>query len=284
MGSLILSDAEAEPIEREPYKFDPHGGRCLEYYAGYFDAVFFSLHPFVHVPGLDPKDCRHETSALAGKSVVSIDEINEYAKEYFAREKTLVDLRVRMAMEKKSGEVVGWKTVQHDCGFGDLADVCRVVTSSIGAVRAELRNIEAEERIDRYCSERKLFRPWEDTIPIVQERLIASLFAELGYEWIVLSDEFGTSECTVRVQELIACEEPWDSMEIVECRLVKLYPPDNSMLVVVGYDTCITKICGNRRILESVGLDSKLEGFWCTEETDDAWWLTDAERTKFSRK
>ena len=70
----------------------------------------------------------------------------------------------------------------------------------------------------------------------------------LNYSTAILSDEYGNFQCEFSVEELLRPEIPW-SFGLVQFHVRKVYPPDNSLLFVVGFDTVITKICGNRRLL-----------------------------------
>ena len=42
-----------EPINTDPRILDPYGRKCLEWYRGIFDSVYFAFHPFVSISALD---------------------------------------------------------------------------------------------------------------------------------------------------------------------------------------------------------------------------------------
>ncbi|MBZ0188720.1 MAG: DUF2711 domain-containing protein [Candidatus Obscuribacterales bacterium] len=271
-----MVDPEKDVINSNPRICDPGGSNYLEFYSGIFDAVYCALNPFVSIPELDIRKVflMDEDEIPAEPSLKQINETAARRLRFFKEQptpKAIADL------EKRSGTAIRWETVRQACKLSSIADLCRAELGRIGALRDNLRNQDSENAVWQYCLENNVFPPREDRVPTILEQSIATLFHKLNYSSAILSDAFGCDQCEFKLNDLF--DAPWKD-GLVHFDVRRIYPPDTTLLVVVGFDTVVTKICGNRSQFSRVEMEDMFEGFWSSSDTDDLWWLSTLEKQR----
>lgn len=89
-----------------------------------------------------------------------------------------------------------------------------------------------------------------------------------GKYWIWRGDEF----CTERKLEYI--EDIINDNEALRNQHLNLFTHDNRLLLTTHWDSHFSLLCSNKETVEQIVQSCKLEGFYCDDETEIFWSLT----------
>ena len=217
------------------YASCPDDGKILSYYSEQFEVVYIVLHPF-----LRPKSDRIE-----------------YLK---TKEDWFSDSQILQWFDP-----VGWTEFLHLSGIDNWQNLD-------GALRNYIFGISDRERFQSYTDaliytlEREnLFPPYEGEIPCVLMSKIRRGLHSLGYKWVWLGDEF----CTERKLEWIDDLETTEKIPCHGC----IFTPDHKILMISHWDSHCTFFCSSREKISTFLAQAKLEGFYCTPQTEVYWGL-----------
>lgn len=253
---------------------DPHyDEQFLTWYEGVFESVYIALHPFCKIAGIDPASAPRavlvvDRSTLPDKPLTMdvVKALSAQNKEHLS-----LDLPALQRMEKEVGVPVSWAEVRTACGFDSIAQVNTALLITIMAIKKELGSADDAEHLQAYCAANKIFLPTEDTVPPILEAQICSFLKRIGYENVVIADEFNDTVVARKVADLDT-ETPWVLSDSIGFRLNKIYPEDHSFLMVAPWDSLYMAICGSRRALDTAGIEELFDGFWCDATTRPDWW------------
>jgi hypothetical protein len=248
--------------------------KFLEWYQEVFDCVYIALHPFSSVLDLDPETVNYRLGVFNGNET-SLEEAMEQMSEIAANTDT--DQVLFAKLEKQFGKQTLWQRICEECKFDSVAELNRVLLTTNMALRPEHWDEAGAARLEGYCVYNKVFMPIFNWIPPLLQKPLAETFKALGLQDFVVANQFDYQINSATIEDL-ETDQPW-TVDNTEWNYVcKAYSRDYSILVASPIDEFYTIICGNNRnTFEKIGLSERFDGFWCTEDTRPAWWLTETQ-------
>lgn len=245
----------------------------LAWYEGVFESVYIALHPFCKIAEIDPASAPRSVQVFNRLSLpdepltmVVMKALSEQNEQHLS-----VTLPQLQRMEKQVGLRVSWAEVRTACGFDSIAQVNTALLTIIMAIKKKFGSADDAEHLQAYCAANKIFLPTEDTVPPVSEQHICSFLERIGYENVLIADEFNDMVVERNLADLNT-DTPWVLSNSIGFRLNKIYPEDHSFLMVAPRDSFYTAICGSRSALETARIEELFEGFWCDATTRPEWW------------
>ena len=219
------------------YATCPYKGKVLSYYAGVFPSVYISFSPFI-----EPVSISHELFESA----------------------TYPD---RMSVANHCKAVL-WNDVAKRSGLPNAAAVDIALRTQIHGLRAEFMNKDYAGRLARLYETERILPPTEgEHSPLVHNKVL-ELFQELGHDWVWVGDELCTERKLYWIDDLKAgVKDPISG----NCNV---FASDKSLLWSVHWDSHFSFLCSSSETaLKSVGVEEKLEGFFCDPGTEVYWSL-----------
>lgn len=210
----------------------PYDEPILEYYNGYFEAVYILLHPFMHSSKIDLKNKPRET-LLRKQEIIS------------------------------DCEAVSWNEVMKLSGFSSLSEIDIGLRTSIRGLKEELCNYDFASRIRDLFDNKSIKPHMEGKIPALLENSLLYALKNIGYDELCVSDEFGDETKKFLIDELIAGDEiPFHG---------HIYDPDHKFLITTHWDSHCSFFCGPKEFLNKIIEIEQFEGFFCTPKTEVYW-------------
>lgn len=157
-----------------------------------------------------------------------------------------------------------WQEIVTLLGLSDFAQLNRLLLMSIGAIKNT--DPGTVENFRQQLEQRHLMMSDEGELPeILIDEYLRSI-RTLGFEEVVVGDEFARHRTTHRIDALLGAEYPY----LHEAHAT-LYPPDESLLYCSHWDSFYTFLCGSRERVDSIVSKFGFEGFWADEETRVYW-------------
>jgi hypothetical protein len=214
-------------------------GKVLDYYSGTFESVYVCLNPFIRPSHIDPA---------------------RFCPERYPSQSELLALC----------EPVSWAEVMKITGLRSIAEIDRALKTQILAVRAEFMHRANAKTLEMLYDRGIIMPPGEgDHSPFLLAPVM-SVFKELGHDWAWVGDEFGTERKLHWVEDL-ATKDPTPFMGHAN-----VFSADKSLLWAVHWDSHFTFLCGSATDLERAKVAERIEGFFCTSETDVYWSVVEA--------
>lgn len=227
---------------RDIYASCPNEGEVLRYYAGAFPSVYISFSPFIKPISISPELFQPATYP----SSMSI---------------------------ANNCKAVLWKDVAERSGLPGLAAVDMALRTQIHGLRTEFMNEDYADRLERLYETELILPPTEgEHSPLLHHRVL-ELFQELGHDWVWVGDEFCTERKLYWIDDIkTGITDPISG----HCNV---FAPDKSLLWTVHWDSHFSFLCSSSETaLKSVGIEGKLEGFFCDLRTEVYWSLQNIRR------
>lgn len=223
------------------YATCPYDGEVLSYYAGVFPSVFTSLSPFMR-----PVSTFHKLF----QSAIDLDRLS-IANNYKA---------------------MRWEDIAKRSGLPDIAAVDVALRTQIHGLRVEFMNDDYADRLERFCEIERILPPTEGEHSSLLHNRVLELFQELGHDWVWVGDEGCTERKLYWIDDLKAgIHDPISG----HCNV---FAPDKSLLWTVHWDSHFSFLCSSSEAaLKSVGIEEKLEGFFCDPRTKVYWSLQNSQ-------
>lgn len=212
----------------------PGDEKILAYYAGTFDSVYVSLSPFFRPITLSTDVFKPDT--------------------YPARHEIT-----------RSCTPVPWREVMTATGLPSLSAVDIGLRTRISGLKECYANREFANRIDALFDASGIVSPEEGQHSDLLHNQVLGLFQELGHSWVWVGDEFCTERKLHWIEDLLTEKEP------TICGHCNVFSPDKSLLWTVHWDSHFSLICSSRENLDRIDIAGKLEGFYCTPDTEMYW-------------
>ena len=208
----------------------------LEWYKEVHDTAFCILHPFVRVePGFE--------RLVQPDADLDVDPTREQLRAV--------------------SEPVSWEEVCQLLGLDDVGLLNLFLRGWIGLLREEPSDSrQAWEVLRRHGLLDPVFGEFS---PYQLDSFVFSI-AGLGYDKMIVGDEFGDEAIEYRPCDLICSESPF-----VNPAHPTLYTPDRSLLYASVVDAHFTILAGPRNVVERIVNDFRFEGFFCLPETKILW-------------
>ena len=226
------------------YATCPFDGSVKDYYANVFDAVYVALSPFIR------------PSRLAAE---------RFCPERYPTKSELL----------ASCDPVAWSEVVRLSGLPSLAAVDVALRTQIHGLRGELQNPGYAKQLESLYETGTIMPPGEGEHSPFLYAPVLTIFKDLGHEWVWVGDELCTERKLHWIQDLI--DRPSEIKG-----LANMFTPDRSLLWSVHWDSHFSFICGSRFRLDEVRLSERVEGFWCEDETEVYWSVSDYRRRSAS--
>lgn len=124
-------------------------------------------------------------------------------------------------------------------------------------------------KLEMYCEAHQLLYPYEDTFSPFQVDIIQNCFRYLDYKEFFLGPEFPAIEEYPASDEEIRLDINAKSANLLHSK--NIYPLDRKILFSSAFDMHYSFICSERKILEALQQEFKMEGFFCDANTT-TWW------------
>jgi hypothetical protein len=225
------------------YASCPYDGEVLRYYAGIFPSVYILLSPFMRAVS---------TFHRLFQSATDLD-------------------RTAIANHYTPAR---WEDIAKRSGLADIAAVDIALRTQIQGLRAEFMNDDDADRLQRCCEIERILPPTEGEHSPLLHKTVLELFQELGHDWVWVGDEGCTERKLYWIDDLKAgLYDPITG----HCNV---FAPDKSLLWTVHWDSHFSFLCASSEAaLKSVGVEEKLEGFFCNPETEVYWSLQSIQRS-----
>ena len=239
----------------------------LDWYRGKFAGVFVALHPFFKIEGIAPEDVDWGTHAFERADIpASTDLLSELERLSALRSYGKIAAEDVEALIPHRAEVVTWEEIRQLSDLATLGEVNRALSAGIKALKRKFVDLEGLGRLERACRDGGIFQPTEGRFQVLHRGLISGIFKQAASPNIIGED---ISETRYVHEELFGVE--WDHSQR------RLWASDESMLVVVDWDSFFTLICMSEDRLMTVDL-SAFDGFWAEGSAGHHWWMPEAER------
>jgi hypothetical protein len=214
----------------------PQDGKILEYYAGTFEAVYVSLHPFIKPISIDKAEFKPDTYPSRANIV-------------------------------RNCSPVSWSEVAQLAGLPSLAAVDVGLRTGIRGLKDEFQNQGYAAAIDLLCDTAGILPPPEGVFSdLLHDRILQSIQG-LGYEWLWIGDEFCTERKLHWIDDLKSQDDG-----LAKHRF-NVFTPDKQLLWTIHWDSHFSFLCSSQEKLAAVQNISGLEGFFCTPSTEIYWSL-----------
>ena len=220
----------------DQYASCPFDGNVLEYYAGTFDAVYVSLSPFIRPVKISP----------------SLFDADTYP---------------RRGTVKTSCEPVPWRDVVAQTNISSLSDVDVGLRTQISGLTSKFENQTFANELDKLAKSTGIIPPPEGSHSDLLHDLVLGIFKELGHEWVWIGDEFCTERKLHWIDDLMNEDDDVPAIG----KHCNVFAPDKSILWTVHWDSHFSFLASSVEILDRIGIDKRLEGFYCTSETEVFW-------------
>jgi hypothetical protein len=216
------------------YATCPNEGKILAFYSGTFDAVFVSLSPFIEPVSIAPSLFCPET--YPSRSVVIA-----------------------------GCKGVSWCKVMSLTGLPTISAIDIGLKTRIHGLKEEFCSQEYAKAIDAIIDSTGILPPPEGVHSDLLHNKVLELFQELGHECVWIGDEFCSERKLHWVDDL---KNKPDTIVRGPCNI---FSPDKSMLWTVHWDSHFSFLCSSHENLEHINISDRLEGFFCSPQTDVYW-------------
>jgi hypothetical protein len=160
---------------------------------------------------------------------------------------------------------IPWSEVLKKTGLPSIASIDIGLRTRIGGLKPEFSNEDYARRLDALTVSDQIICPDEGEFSdILYEDVLSSIQA-LGYRWVWVGDEF----CTERKLHWI------DDLKSLASNTTtghkNMFTPDKRLLWTTNWDSHFSFLCSSRANLVTVQEACRLEGFFCTRETEVYW-------------
>ena len=224
----------SERLLPEPHRYAscPFDGNILEYYSGYFEAVYLLLHPFIK-PRITP--CEREPYEWENKT--------EFIDTYLE---------------------IPWNKILKETGLTSFSEIDLALQTMIGAIRKQPENFKFVNTLDQLSmNDPDLRFPSEGDLSIHLEHRLLKVLKSLGIKWLWVGDQ----HCTER--KLVWLEDLFNKQEVPTHGCIFTY--DHKTLITTHWDSHCSFLCSSKKTLEKILSIDIFEGFYCTNNTEVFW-------------
>lgn len=167
----------------------------------------------------------------------------------------------------ENGEIVSWEEVKNGANFNDYSELYKALKTSIGSYRKVFERVDLRDRLSEFTEREKIFHPSEGNFEVLSKIEIYNALKSLGKNEIIVVDEFYESEKELNLDSISLKE----FVEKVEYKDYYIFPKDKSILFSIEWDSFFFLICSDKQIIDEILKNSRIEGFYCTNETKHTW-------------
>lgn len=241
----------------------------LSNFAGFYDCVFIAYLPFFRI-----KDHNLEKVSVQKSHQISLEEfkandevfgklpnfnanIYSYENDEYPEDSEIFE----------KAEMVSWEEVKNGANFTDYTEICKALKTSIGSYRTVFERTELRDRLSVFTEKERIFHPSEGNFEVLSKIEIYNVLKSLSKNEIVVIDEFYESEKELNL-DFISLNK---FIEEVEFKDYYIYTKDKSVLFTIEWDSFFYLICSDEETIDEILESSKIEGFFCTNETKHTW-------------
>jgi hypothetical protein len=171
---------------------------------------------------------------------------------------------------KTSCEPVPWRAVVAESNLPSLSALDIGLRTQISGLKSEFENQAFADEIDQFSESTGIIPPPEGCHSDLLHDYVLRLFKELGHKWVWVGDEFCTERTLHWIDDLIA-----EDVATITGHS-NVFSPDKSLLWTVHWDSQFSFLASSLHNLERIQVDTRLEGFFCTQETEVYWSIREA--------
>ncbi len=250
----------------------------LSSFTGFYNSVFIAYLPFFRL-----KEHNLEKVSVQKSHQISLEEfkagdevfgnlpdfnadVYSYANDNYPEDEAIFE----------NAESVSWKEVKTGANFDDYAELYKALKTSIGSYRKVFERIDLRDRLNEFTEKEKIFHPSEGNFEVLSKIEIYNALKSLGKSKIIFVDEFYDSEKEFDLSSISVKE----FVEKIEYKDYYIYPKDKSILFSIDWDSFFYLICSNKNTIDEILQNSRIEGFFCTNETKHIWAWNEEEFVK----
>lgn len=162
---------------------------------------------------------------------------------------------------------VSWAQVREAAGLRNLAELDVALRTMIGGLNQPFARADLAEGLRETLSLRGWTAPDAGDHPDLLVPAVLEMFEALGHEVVWIGDEYGTRRKVHWIRDLKRDHRP----ALFNQHQPNIFSYDPSLLWTNHWDSPCSFLCGSRADLERVGVEHRLEGFFCTSETSVYW-------------
>ncbi len=241
----------------------------LSNFNGFYDWVFIAYLPFFQL-----KEYNLEKVSVQKSHQISLEEfkagdevfanlpnfnanVYSYENDEYPKDETIFE----------NAKIVSWEEVRTGANFNDYAELYKALKTSIGSYRAIFERANLREKLNIFTEREKIFHPTEGNFEVLSKIEIYNVLKSLGKNEITVVDEFYETEKELNLN-FISLKE---FVEKVESKDYYIYAKDRSVLFTIEWDSFFYLICSDKKIINEILKNSKIEGFFCTSKTKHTW-------------
>lgn len=265
----LLSKQVLMDIFKEHKLYPNEEESILSNFAGFYDCVFIAYLPFFRI-----KDHNFEKASVQKSHQISLEEFKAN-DEVFGK---LPDFNADIYSYEndeypedseifEKAEIVSWEEIKTGADFTDYAEIYKALKTSIGSYRKVFERTDLRDKLNVFTEKEQIFHPSEGSFDVLSKIEIYNTLKSLGKNEIVVIDEFYDNEKKLNLN-FISLKE---FIEKVEHKDYYIFPKDRSILFSIEWDSFFFLICSNKQTIDKVLKNSRIEGFYCTNETKHTW-------------
>ena len=241
----------------------------LDNFEGYYDCVFIAYSPFFRI-----KEYKFEKASVQKSHQISLEEfkakneffanlpnfnanVYSYENDAYPEDETIFE----------NAEIVSWEEVRTAASFNDNDEIYKALKTSIGSYRAVFQIVDLREKLKIFTERERIFHPTEGNFEVLSKIEIYNALKNLGKSEIIVVDEFYENEKELNLN-LISLKE---FVEKIEYKDYYIYPKDKSILFLIEWDSFFYLICSDKKTIDEILKNSRIEGFFCAGETKHTW-------------
>jgi hypothetical protein len=242
--------------------------------------TFVALHPFLMIPGYSPtRDSGSRyTVTPAGKILGQAPDYvrkNPWSVQHLPSKEEVHKRYAMGTLTKTSARNIRWEDIRQGGGFRSLESIQRALFSIVARQAASSADSQALFALTDYCDKKEIFFPTDGFIPPSLEKPFGQLLQLVDKREFIAADEFDIQQAIV------------DSDKLLNPTSVVLELPLSIRGTIAA--TRFTTIDGHLQCRAMEGLfytviktdnqkacaiiPTLFDGFWCSAEQMDSWWL-----------
>lgn len=208
------------------------GTKILNFYDGYYEAVFIFLHPF-----LKPNSTSYDK--FNPSTWPTKNEIVKHTRK------------------------ISWKDFLKMSSIENIEELDLGLRGIIGGIKEIYTEKNTEKKIIKHCEKNKIVQPQEGFIPEIIFNDLMIAIQNLSYNWIWACDEFSLERKLIFIDDVIK--------ENFIIPHGNYFTYNHELLVTTNWDSHFSLICGNIKDVQAIVNKVELEGFYCSENTMIEW-------------
>jgi len=155
---------------------------------------------------------------------------------------------------------ISWQFIIDEFSFKSIEELDYALLSWIHAIFK--KDEKLAQKIDLIRNE-NIFEPGNGVFDEFLYQTFIEILSEEGYKSVIIADEFFDIVKEIRIEDARKQEDFQYSRNIIS--------PDSKILFTIHWDSFFVILLGKKELVNYYIEKHKLEGFWCSQDTDVFW-------------